>query len=328
VGSRVVARAYGVTPKSHLLRNDGRGQFTDVTEQVAPALLTAGMVTSAAWIDPDGNGKRDLVVVGEWTPVRLFRQQGGRFVDRTMEAGLGDSEGWWNHVSAADVNGDGRVDLVLGNQGLNSYISASRTQPAEMYVFDFFDNGTLEQIITFYKRGVSYPLATRDEMVKQMPALRAKFTTYKSFGASRVQDILPAEELAKASVLTVRTFASAVAISDANGNFTLRPLPVEAQFAPVYATLVRDFDGDGKVDLLLGGNRMGAPPMLGQSNASFGLLLHGNGDGTFAAFDMLQSGVDVRGEIRQMHAVRRADGRTTIVIARNDDRLAFLRVRQ
>jgi hypothetical protein len=328
VGSRVVARNYGVSPKSHLLRNDGRGYFTDVTEQVAPVLLTAGMITSAAWIDPDGDGRRDLVVAGEWTPVRLFRQQGGRFIDRTKEAGLGDSEGWWNRVSAADVNGDGRADLVLGNEGLNSYITASRTQPAEMYVYDFFGNGTLEQIITFYKHGVSYPLATRDEMVKLMPALRAKFTSYKAFGASRVQDILPAEEVAKATVLAARTFASTVAVSDAQGHFSLKPLPVEAQFAPVFATLVRDFDGDGTPDILLGGNRMGAPPMLGQSDASFGLLLHGHGDGTFAAVDMMQSGVDVRGDIRHMALVRRRDGRTTIAVARNNDRLAFLRARQ
>ena len=328
VGSRVVAREYGRSPKSHLLRNDGRGTFTDVTEQVAPALLTAGMITSGAWIDPDGDGKRDLVIVGEWAPVRVLRQSSGRFVDRTKESGLADSDGWWNHVSAADLNGDGRADLVLGNLGLNSYLTASRSQPAQMYVYDFFGNGTLEQIITFYKHGVSYPLATRDEMVKQMPALRAKFTSYKVFGASRVQDILPADELEKAAVLTARTFASAVAIADAKGTFTLKPLPMEAQFAPVYASVVRDVDGDGKVDLLLGGNRLGAPPMLGQYDASYGLLLRGNGDGTFVAVDMLQSGVRVRGEIRHMQPLRRADGRTTVAIARNNDRLAFLRVRQ
>jgi hypothetical protein len=327
VGSRVVARGYGLSPKSHLLRNDGKGTFTDVTAEIAPALLTAGMVTSAAWLDPDGDGKRDLVVAGEWMPVRVFRQSRGRFTDRTTAAGLGQSDGWWNHVAAADLNGDGRVDLVLGNLGLNSYLKASRAQPAQMYVYDFFGNGTLEQIITFYKRGVSYPLATRDEMVKQMPALRAKFTSYKAFGASRVQDILPAEELEQATVLEARTFASAVAIADATGVFTLKPLPVEAQFAPVFASAVRDFDGDGKVDLLLGGNRIGAPPMLGQYDASYGLLLRGNGDGTFASVDMAQSGVRVRGEIRHMQAVRRADGRTTIAIARNNDRLAFLRGR-
>ena len=328
VGSRVVARQYGLSPRSQLLRNDGRGKFTDVTEQVAPSLLTAGMVTSGAWVDPDGDGKRDLIIAGEWMPVRVLKQLAGRFSDRTKESGLADSEGWWNHVSAADLDGDGRADLVLGNLGLNSYITASRAQPAQMYVYDFFGNGTLEQIITFYKRGVSYPLATRDEMVKQMPALRAKFSSYKAFGASRIQDILPADELAQATVLTARTFASAVAISDATGMYTLKALPVEAQFAPVYASAIQDFDGDGKMDLLLGGNQLGAPPMLGQSDASYGLLLHGNGDGTFVAVDMPRSGVRIRGEIRHMQPVRRADGRTMIAIARNNDRLAFLQRRQ
>ena len=328
IGSRVVAQQYGLSPKSHLLQNDGRGHFTDVTDTLAPGLLTAGMVTSAVWLDYDHDGKLDLIVVGEWTPVRVFHQEGGKFVERTKEAGLAGSEGWWNTVSTADLNGDGRPDLVLGNLGLNSYITASATEPAEMYVYDFFGNGTLKQIITFYKHGVSYPLANRDEMMKVMPPLKAKFPTYRSFGASQVKDILPPGELAKATVLTARTFASAVALLGANGTFTLKPLPVEAQFSPVYASVARDFDGDGKIDLLLGGNFLGAPPILGRSDASYGLLLHGLGDGTFTAIDMAASGVMIRGEVRHMQPVKRADGHTTIVVARNNDKLAFLRTRQ
>lgn len=327
VGSRVVAKQYGLSPKSHLLQNDGRGHFTDVTEQIAPALLEAGMVTSAAWVDMDKDGTLDLVVAGEWMPVRVFRQSRGRFTDRTNDAGLSNSEGWWNHVAAADLNGDGRTDLVLGNLGLNSYLTASATQPAEMYVFDFFGNGTLKQVISFYKHGVSYPLATRDEMVKVMPALRAKFGSYKAFGASRVTDILPPEELKQARLLTAHMFATSVALAGSDGRFTLAPLPLEAQFSRTYASIVRDLDGDGTVDLLLGGNFMGAPPMLGQSDASYGLLLHGAGDGTFTAVDMAQSGVQIRGEVRHMATVRRAGGRTAIVIARNNDRLLFLQTR-
>ena len=328
VGSRVVAKQYGLSPKSHLLQNDGKGHFSDVTETLAPGLLTAGMVTSAVWLDYDRDGKLDLIVVGEWTPVRVFHQEGGKFVERTKEAGLAGTEGWWNTVSAADLNRDGRPDLVLGNLGLNSYITASAREPAELYVYDFFGNGTLKQILTFYKHGVSYPLANRDEMMKVMPALKAKFPTYRSFGASQVTDILLPDELAKATVLTARTFASAVALLGADGRFALRPLPVEAQFSPVYASVARDFDGDGKVDLLLGGNFLGAPPMLGRSDASYGVLLHGTGDGTFTAVDMAASGVMIRGEVRHMQPVKRADGRVTIVVARNNDKLAFLRARQ
>ncbi len=327
VGSRVTARQYGVSPKSHLLQGDGTGRFTDVTETVAPALLTAGMVTSAVWLDYDRDTKLDLIVVGEWMPVRVFRQERGRFVERTREAGLANSDGWWNSVSAADLNRDGRPDLVLGNLGLNSYLRASASEPAQMYVFDFFSNGTIEQIITFYKHGVSYPLATRDELTKVMPALRAKYTSYRAFGASTVTDIFPADELAQATVLSARTFASAVALATPTGTFTLTPLPTEAQFAPVYATLARDFDGDGIIDLLLGGNFLGAPPMLGRSDASYGLLLHGSGEGTFQPIDMMRSGVRLRGEVRHIATIRGTGGRTSIVVARNNDRLAFLRPR-
>ena len=328
VGSRVVAKQYGLSPKSHLLQNDGKGHFTDVTAAIAPALLTAGMVTSAVWLDYDHDGKLDLIVVGEWMPVTVYHQEGGHFVDRTRDAGLAGSEGWWNTVSASDLNGDGRADLVLGNLGLNSYLTASASEPARMYVYDFFGNGTLKQIVTFYKHGISYPLANRDELMKVMPQLKAKFPTYKSFGASRIEDIVLPDELAKATVLTAHTFASSVALAGADGRFTLTALPRDAQFSPVYGATVRDFDGDGKPDLLLAGNFLGAPPMLGRSDASYGTLLHGLGDGTFTAVDMMRSGVMIRGEARHLQPIRRADGRTTIVVARNNDRLAFLRARQ
>ncbi len=328
VGARVTAKQYGVSPRSHILQGDGKGHFADVTDAVAPELLSAGMVTSATWLDYDRDGKLDLIVVGEWMPVRVLRQARGRFVDRTREAGLSGSEGWWNTVSAADLNGDGLPDLVLGNLGLNAYLTASATEPARMYVFDFFSNGTIKQIITFYKHGVSYPLATRDEMVKLMPQLRAKFPNYKAFGASRVQDIVLPEELAKAPVLNARTFATSVAIAGANGTFALKPLPTAAQFSPVYAALARDFDGDGRVDLMLGGNFLGAPPMLGRSDASYGLLLHGAGDGTFTPVEMTRSGVQIGGEVRHLASLRRADGQSTIVAARNNDRLVFLSARK
>jgi enediyne biosynthesis protein E4 len=325
VGARVTAKQYGVSPKSRLLQGDGAGHFTDVTETVAPALLTAGMVTGATWLDYDRDQKLDLIVVGEWMPVRVYRQERGRLVERTREAGLANSEGWWNSVAVADLNRDGRPDLLLGNLGRNVYLRASVAQPAQMYVYDFFGNGTIEQIVTFYKHGVSYPLATRDELTKVMPSLRAKFPSYKSFGASTVTDIVPADELAKATVLSARTFASSVAIASTSGTFTLSPLPAEAQFAPVYAILAQDFDADGAVDLLLGGNFLGFPPMLGRADASYGLLLRGSGDGRFVAVDMARSGVQLRGEVRRMVPVRGDGGATRVAVARNNDRLAFLR---
>jgi len=325
VGRRVVARHYGLTPRSYLLENDGTGHFRDVTIEKAPGLAKAGMVTSAAWVDYDHDGRLDLIVVGEWMPIRVFHQEDGHFVDRTAEAGLAGTEGWWNSVTVADLNGDGRPDLVLGNLGRNSYLQASPTEPARLYVGDFGHNGTLEQILTFYKHGVSYPVAGRDELISLIPRLRDRYATYAAFGAARVEDILPAGELAQATLREARMLASSVALNNGNGTFTLAPLPAEAQFAPIRAVLVGDFDGDGRPDLLVGGNLYGVPPVLGRYDASYGLLLSGMGDGRFSSVDMERSGLMIEGQVRHIGWLRQADGKRLIVVARNDDRLQALR---
>jgi hypothetical protein len=326
VGSRVVSRTYGVAPRSHLLRNDGSGRFSDVTLEQAKALSEAGMASSAAWVDYDQDGRLDLVVAGEWLPVRVFRQENGRFVDRTAETGLSGTEGWWNTVTAAELNGDGRPDLVLGNLGLNSYIRASPLEPARLYVHDFFGNGALEQVLTFYKNGVSYPLLGRDEFVRQMPQLRNRYASYADFGASGIEDIFPASELTQARVLEARVFASSVALSNRNGGFTLQPLPALAQFSPIYASLAEDVDGDGRTDLLVAGNFYGVTPIRGRYDAGYGLLLRGDGTGRFEPVDLGSSNVVIEGQVRDMKALRGSGGRRLIVVARNNDTLRFLQI--
>jgi hypothetical protein len=325
LGARVVSGKYGLTPTSHLLHNDGHGRFTDVTAQVAPALAQAGMVASAAFTDVDGDGALDLVAVGEWMPVRVFRQQQGRFADATEAAGLAGTEGWWNHVTAADLDGDGKDDLVLGNLGRNSYITASATEPARLTIADFQHNGTLEQPLTFFKHGTAYPMQGRDEVVKLVPLLRPKYPSYASFGASTLEQVFPAADLAKATVREARTFASAIA-RNRGGRFVLEPLPVEAQFAPVHAAVVTDVDGDGQVDLLLAGNEHGAPPLQGWYDASEGLWLRGAGQGRFTPVAPDASGLRIDGDVRHLAVIRLARGGRALIAARNNDAPVLLRL--
>src|SRR6185295_6984540 len=234
--------------------------------------------------------------------------------------------GWWNSVTAADLNGDGRKDLVLGNLGLNSYIRASQTEPARLYVNDFFGNSTLEQILTFYKHGVSYPLPGRDDLLDVMPQLRTKYPSYQAFGAARIEDIFSAADLRRARVLEARDFATSIALSKGNGTFDLQPLPPEAQLAPVYAALADDLDRDGHVDLLLGGNFYGVTPVQGRYDASYGLLLSGDGKGGFVPVDIDKSGVTIDGQVRHMALARGPNGERFVVVARNGDRLQLLRI--
>ena len=316
VGSRVVTRQYGATPRSFLLQGDGAGRFRDVTPEI---IATAGMVSGAAWIG------QDLVVVGEWMPVRVFRQENGAFVDRTEQAGLAATNGWWNSIQATDLNGDGHLDLVLGNLGLNSFLRASAAEPVRLYLGDFSSTKTITPIITSYRHGVSYPLAGRDELIQALPSLRSRFSTYASFGASRIEDLIPRKTVRQARVLEARDFANAIVLNRGDGTLALHPLPAEAQFAPVYASLAGDFDGDGKADVLVAGNFYGVTPVRGRYDASYGLLLRGDGSGSFAAVDMEQSGLDIDGQVRGLAFLTRANGERVLVVAKNNDRLQFLR---
>jgi hypothetical protein len=323
VGRRAVARAYGKSPRSYLLQNDGQGQFRDVTNEIASGLTQAGMVTTAAWVDYDGDGSLDLVVAGEWMPVRVFRQEQGRFVERTKEAGLAGTSGWWNALTVADLNADGRPDLVLGNLGLNSYLTASSTRPTKLLVSDFAHDGSSHAIIA---KQSGFPLAGRDELLQAVPALRAKYSSYAAFGNQRVEEILPGTDLKRATVLEARDFATSIALNNGNGTFALRALPSEAQLSTVNAALAQDLDGDGRVDLLLAGNDFGVPPVLGRYDASYGLVLRGMGGGHFQPLDLETTGLVLDGQVRQIRIVRRTNDGPLIVFARNDDNLQVLRV--
>lgn len=319
VGGRVVPWKYGETPPSALLRNDGRGKFTDVTAQMAPELQRVGMVTDAIWQDVDGDRRPDLVVVGEWMPITIFRNAGGGRLTPMVAKGLEQSGGWWNRIVAGDFNGDGRMDFAVGNLGLNTRLRASAAEPATMLVKDFDGNGFAEQVVACYAQGKRYPIVLRDDLIKAIPPLKARYLNYEDYAKASIEDIFPPKDRTGAIERSVQTFASALLRNDGNGSFTLVPLPDEAQLAPVYALLPRDVDGDGALDLLVAGNFDGFKPEIGRASESRGLVLRGDGKGGFTALAPSIGGFVVPGQSRDVQRVRTRTGEV-IVVARNNDR--------
>ncbi len=332
VGSRSIPWQYGLTPESYLLENDGTGKFSIVTEKVAPELANAGMVTDAEWLDYDKDGDLDLVVVGEWMPVTLFRNSGDRLVNVTQQVGLENTNGWWNCVIVDDLNEDGYVDLVAGNLGENSKLQASQSEPVSIYVSDFDKNGLVEQILCYYKLGESYPMPLRPDLVKQLPYLKQKFSRHSDYAGKQITEIFTQEQLSKAVLKEAYTFATTLFYGNADGRFQQQPLPIEAQFSPVYAIMAKDFDVDGTKDLLLAGNFYGLNPQLGRYDASYGTLLKGNSAGGFTPSNgfsltgftpvpIRNSGLFLTGQVRDMVPLKYRNKQEVIIFAKNDDQI-------
>lgn len=323
VGARLKPFIFGVPVNGFLLENDGKGNFKDVTATKAPGLVRKGMITDARWADLDQDGDPDLVVAGEWMPISVFINQNGNFREVTSDNGLGKSNGFWHCIVTADINGDGHEDLVAGNMGLNTRFKASQKQPVTMYVNDFDQNGTVEQIITVFNGDRAFPLALRQDLVRQIPSLKKKYLKFENYREQTIQDVFAPEQLNRAVVSQVYETRSMVFLNDGKGNFSAVELPVEAQFAPVFGLLVHDFDGDQQVDILMGGNFHHAKPEVGIYAASYGLFMKGDGKGRFQPLPWSESGVFISGEVRDMAMVR-AGGKNLVLVARNNAPLEVL----
>jgi len=300
IGGRSIPGRYPETPESYLLINDGKGHFSNQIAAIAPALQKIGMVTDAAWVDLNADNKKDLVLAGEWMPVSIFISVNGKLENKT--AGYFDKtySGWWNKILINDFNGDGKPDLVIGNYGLNSQCKVSDKEPAEMYYKDFDDNGSVDPILCFYIQGKTYPYVTRDELLDQMSIMRTRFTDYKSYADATLKDIFTEEELKGVQHLAANHLATTLFLSGPDGKFHEKPLPLQAQFSPVFTVTALDYDKDGKQDLLLCGNINHARLKFGKFDANYGMLLKGDGRGQFNYISQQQSGLDIWGDTRSV----------------------------
>jgi hypothetical protein len=300
VGGRVIPGNYPEPPESYILINDGKGNFSDQTVDIAPELQHAGMVTDAVWTDLNGDHKKDLIVVGEWMPVTVFINENGKLKNKTRDYFDENYSGWWNKILAEDMNGDGKIDLVIGNLGLNSQCKASETEPVEMYYKDFDGNGTVDPILCFYTQKRSYPFLSRDELVTQINGMAQKFHYYKDYADAGLKEIFTEDQLKGAKHLQANELATCYFERGDDKRFHKKILPIETQFSPVFTIIDLDYNKDGNKDLLLCGNIHHTRLRFGNYDANYGILLKGDGNGNFTYINQQQSGFSLRGDVRSV----------------------------
>ncbi|MBX2889813.1 MAG: VCBS repeat-containing protein [Saprospiraceae bacterium] len=310
-GGRSIPWNYGLTPNSYLMLNKGNGVFEEVTQQIAPGLQDVGLVKNGVWADLDGDGDLDLLLAMEWEPLTVFLNNRGRFEKKVLETG----KGWWNFVLAHDFDGDGDVDILAGNLGENAKFKPTPNEPVRMYVNDFDENGQVEQILTYYLKGREIPFANHAEMTKQLPNLKKKYLYAANFAKATVPELLGKEKLAKSVVREADHFKSTYFENTGNFTFKAHPLPDVLQFSTLNTAALHDFDGDGHMEVLLGGNFYDCNIEMGRYDANYGNVLTIGKDGKMKAFPM--GDLIVKGQVRRIRPIT-IRGETFFVLARNN----------
>lgn len=317
IGARAVPLNYGEIPKSYLLKNDGTGKFSDVTDQYAKGLSSLGYVKNAKISDVDKDGDQDLLLALEWDGICIIENNGKIFVKKMIT----DRKGWWNFVMPFDFDGDGDMDILAGNLGLNSRLKASREQPVRMYINDFDNNGRKEPILTYYLNAQEALFPTKLEIEKQMPFIRKKYIYATQFAKASMEDVLGKDKLKEANVLEANYFENAIFVNDGNGNFSAKPLESRAQWAPYYDAQIIDANGDKLPDILIMGNFYNINIQMGRYDADFGTVLINKGNCDFTAKSL--NGLQIKGQVRKLREIKLKSG-SAIVAARNDDKLVVI----
>ncbi len=327
VGGRLVPGSYPSPADSYLLENrseNGKAQFVDVTSEIAPDFKDLGMVTSAIWTDFDQDGWQDLIISGEWMPIKVFRNRKGEFVDVTKKMGLDDTTGWWFSLKEGDFDNDGDIDFIAGNLGLNYKYQANEEETFDVYFTDFDNSGSKDIVLSYFNDGEKFPVRGRECSSQQMPGIKQKFSNYESFSEATLEDVYTERILDDALHYQVKSFAS-VYIENVEGSFRLHKLPMEAQVSSINQILVEDFDADGNLDALIAGNLFSSEVETPRSDAGVGLLLKGNGKGNFEPVPARKSGFFVPGDVKDMVTLSTPGGEY-ILSAKNDDYLQLIKV--
>ncbi|MFS4492292.1 VCBS repeat-containing protein [Maribacter sp. 2308TA10-17] len=327
VGGRLIPGNYPLPANSYILENvstKGVPKFVDVTKKIAPDLENLGMVTDAKWTDYDNDGWIDLIVVGEWMPITIFKNNKGTFENITENLNLNNSTGWWFSINQGDFDNDGDIDYVVGNLGQNYKYKATEDETFDIYFNDFDNNKTNDIVLSYFNGGKKYPLRGRECSSQQMPGIKKKFENYASFSTATLEDVYTEEYLDNSLHYQVKSFAS-VYLENNNGEFILHPLPSAAQVSSINQILVDDFDNDTNLDVVIAGNLYASEVETPRNDASNGLFLSGDGEGNFEPIEGKNSGLYTPGDVKDMSRIK-IKGEEYILVVKNSDFVQFVKL--
>ncbi|AFK02771.1 ASPIC/UnbV domain protein [Emticicia oligotrophica DSM 17448] len=319
VGSRMISGKYGYSPASNLYINDGTGEFKNQSKRYMPEITSLGMITDAEWSDIDKDGFVDLIITQDWGEIVVFKNERGKKM--TLANKIKDSEGLWNCIKPADIDGDGDTDFIVGNIGDNTKLKVSPETPAFLHAKDFDNSGTIEQIIScLTEDGKTYPMVLKGELQRALPMIKRKYVKYTDYANQTITDMFTAEQMKDCVERKITTTKSIMLINDGKGNFEVKALPIEAQYSRMAAIETGDFDNDGILDILLAGNFYDVLPEWGRFDASYGVFLKGKGKGVFQSIKTSDSGFKTVGQVRKMYKLKTGANKEVLVLAKNNDK--------
>lgn len=327
VGGRLVPKNYPLPANSYILENvstAGNAKFIDVTQKIAPELQEIGMVTSALWSDFDNDGQVDLIIVGEWMPITVFKNNNGSFKNITETLNLADTSGWWFSINEGDFDNDGDVDYILGNLGLNYKYKANKEETFDVYLSDFDQNKKNDIVLSYYDQGEKFPVRGRECSSQQIPGIKRKFENYEEFSNATLVDVYTEQDLNESLHYQVKSFAS-IYLENKDGKFVTHQLPNLAQLSSVNQILVKDFNKDNCLDIVIAGNLYGSEVETPRNDAGKGLFLSGDGKGNFQPIEGYKSGFYTPGDVKDLDIIK-IKGLDFIIAAKNDDDLQFIRI--